>query len=277
MIGPAAWTPKWAAIVGLAPEEQKVGLAVLSEPHTRSIAQRGAVGTPRPTRADCRSSRRLGSRVISTCRAWFNHALTGLLPSLVIVLSAISRVHAQGTSAFNNLGNNDSSMYAQGGGLVYLYDPPNAPWPSGWGLLNKDLNFSINVGSSTDIYNRPPDHTWLISDGSASGIAVGGGRFADPSGGVYAIPGVAPGSAAFILLKAWTGDYDRWELAAVTGESIGSVAFWNPTGGAGGPAASLVGMPALTLGGRELIPEPSSLALLSVGAAALLACRRRRV
>ncbi len=146
--------------------------------------------------------------------------------------------------------------------------------------MNKDLNFSINVGSSTDIYNRPPDHTWLISDGSASGIVVGGGRFADPSGGVYTIPGVAPGSAAFIRIEAWTGDYDRWELAVVTGESIGSLAFRNPTGGGGSPAASLVGMPSFNIGVMELIPsipEPSSLALLSLGAAALLARYKRRV
>ncbi len=220
------------------------------------------------------------ANVISNSWKRFNHALIGLLPSLVLALGPVARSHAQGTIAFNNLANNNSSMYAKSGGLVYFYDPPNAPWPLGWGLLNKDLNFSLYAGPTGDFYGRQPLHTWLISDGSASGIVVGGGRFADPSGGVYTIPGVAPGSAAFIRIEAWTGDYDRWELAAVTGESIGSLAFRNPTGGAGTPAASLVDMPSFNIGVMELIPsipEPSSLALLSLGAAALLARYKRRV
>ncbi len=141
--------------------------------------------------------------VHSTCWEGFSHALTGLLPSLVIAFGPVARSHAQGTIAFNNLANDNYSMYAKSGGLVYIYDPPGAPWPSGWGLLNKDLNFSINVGSSAEIPPlRPPDYTWLIRDGSARGIVVGGGRFSDPSGGVYAVPGVPPGSAAFIFIKA---------------------------------------------------------------------------
>ncbi len=248
MTRPTAWGTSRTATAGLALEKGKVGLAVPSEPRPRSITLRGAIGTPRPTTVGCRSSCSPAGNVRLNCCGRFSHALIGLLSFLVIALGPIARSHAQGTIAFNNLANNDSSMYAKSGGLVYFYDPPNAPWPLGWGLLKKDLNFSLYAGPTGDFYGRPPLHAWLISDGSASGIVVGGGRFADPSGGVYTILGVAPGSAAFIRIEAWTGDYDRWELAVVTGESIGSLAFRNPTGGGGSPAASLVGMPSFNIG-----------------------------
>ncbi len=217
------------------------------------------------------------SNVRLNCCGRFSHALTGLLPSLVILLGPTARSHAQGTIAFNNLANNNYSMYARSGGLAYLYGPPSTPWPFGWEVLAKDINFSIEAGPSADLGSLRPIHTWLIGDGSASGIAVGGGRFADPSGGVYAIPGVTPGSEAFFVLKAWEGNFGSYETA---GQWTTRVSFWNPTGGGGGPAASLVGMPSLNVGPIEVdpaIPEPTSLALLSVGGAVLLVWRRRRV
>ena len=54
-----------------------------------------------------------------------------------------------------------------------------------------------------------------------------------------------------------------------------SVAFWNPTGGNGAPAASLVGMPALDL--EPTIPEPSSLTLVLVGAVGWQLSRRGKL
>ena len=117
-------------------------------------------------------------------------------------------------------------------------------------------------------------HTWLISDGSARGIAVGGGHFADPGGGTYVIPGASPGGDAILIIRAWVGNYGSWIAAAnAPGEEpMGEVIFHNPVGGGGAPAASLVGMPALNL---SSIPEPSPLALLAGAAAAVLAWRRR--
>jgi len=152
--------------------------------------------------------------------------------------------------------------------LVCLCDPRNAPWPSGWGLLNQDLNFSLQANPRADVNSLQPVGTWLISNGSAKGIAGGGGHFANPIGSVYAITGVAPGSAAFIVIKAWTGNYDSIASAVAAGQFVGGVGFWNPTGGGGTAASSLVATPAVNMPG---IPEPSPLALLAGGAVAVLA------
>ncbi len=51
----------WTTVVVLAPEQAKVGLAVLSEPHTRSNAPGGALGQTRPTAPECSPSAHPGS------------------------------------------------------------------------------------------------------------------------------------------------------------------------------------------------------------------------
>jgi len=191
---------------------------------------------------------------------------------LLITLSLIARCQAQGTIAFNNLANNDPSMDAQSGGLVHIWTGSDLSFE----LLNGDINFELYESSTADFSSLRPVHTWLLSDGSASGISVGGGHFADPSGGVYTIPGVAPGSEVYIGIAAWTGNYTSYEGAVAAGiQTAGIVHFWNPTGGGGTPAASMVGMPALEV--PAFVPEPAPLALFLAGAGALLRWHRRRV
>ncbi len=166
--------------------------------------------------------------------------------------------YAQGTIAFNNMGNN--------AGLVSIN------YGSGWKLLNEDFNFALVAGPNGAALQLI--HEWLLSDNTAKGISVGAGHFADPSGGVYAIPGVPAGASAVVEVVAWAGNYDRPDDASAAGLPTGNVVFRNPTGGNGAPASSLVGMPALDM---MYIPEPSPLTLALVGAVSWQLSRRRKL
>jgi hypothetical protein len=87
------------------------------------------------------------------------------------------------------------------------------------------------------------------------------------------VPGVAAGSQATIVLRAWEGAVgSSYDTAAVKGQSLpititlGGV----PPVGAPIPDAVLTGMQ-----GFEMVPEPSTMALGLLGAAALLYRRRK--
>lgn len=85
---------------------------------------------------------------------------------LAMVLWAAADAEGQGTLVFNNLG--------KGNGLVrihYQFADATAY------LLNQDLNFALVAGSRAD--SAQIIHVWLLRDGSAKGINVGPGRFAD--------------------------------------------------------------------------------------------------
>ena len=198
----------------------------------------------------------------------FRPMLQGLTFSLVVMAGLTVPVHAQGLIAFNNLANDNPSFSADTGGLVYLWNG------SGSELLNQDINLQLSAGPTPDSLTLIA--TWLLSDGSAKGIATGGGHFADPSGATYAISGVSPGSLAIIRIEAWTGNYNNSEDSYIAGGLASGITFSNPTGGGGASAASLVNMPAIVLANLE-IPEPASVVLLLAGAGALLAWHRKIV
>ncbi|MCO5051011.1 MAG: hypothetical protein M9920_01755 [Verrucomicrobiae bacterium] len=165
--------------------------------------------------------------------------------------SAELRVVAQGYIAFNNL--------PPANGLVYLA----SDIPGGL-LLDQDVNFALLAG--TDSLNLQLISKWLLSDGSATGINVAPGRFADPNQAAYAVPGTEPGDAVYIVVMAWAGPVDSWEATGLHGIAE----FWNPSGTADLPS-SLTGMDSFIIG----IPEPSSLALVLCGGALWLAARGR--
>jgi hypothetical protein len=131
------------------------------------------------------------------------------------------KAYAQGTLVFNNLGTNNGLVFINrgNGGLMIP--------------LNQDLNFVLLAGRSGD--ELQPIHVWLLSNGSAKGINVAPGRFADPSGGAYLVPGVAPGEAATIQVIAWTGAYDFPVASTASGQSPG---FSMSTGRPGAPPSS---------------------------------------
>ncbi|MCC7482447.1 MAG: hypothetical protein IT541_13080 [Hyphomicrobiales bacterium] len=175
---------------------------------------------------------------------------------VALSLNVTINLGAQGYVAFNNL--------SPATGLVYLF----SEIPGGR-LLNEDVNFQLLGGA--DPFNLQPIRTWLLSDGTANGITVAPGRFADPSHNLFAIPGTQPGGNAFLAVRAWTGNFNDWEAAVRVGAAGATGNFWNPVGTAGS-AVGLTGMESFIIG----IPEPSSLAVLYCGAL-LLAARRCRV
>ena len=176
-------------------------------------------------------------------------------------------VYPQGTIVFNNLSNSNPSPTAAANGLVFL---PNADFSLS--LLNQDISFDLTAGPNAAF--QQTIHEWLVSDGSARGIATGGGHFADPSGSIFTIPGVAPGGTAWVEIFVWAGNYPTALAAMQDGAPIGIVSFQNTTGGGAAPPASLVEMPALVL--TPFIPEPSSLAIGLLGAVLLVLRGRKR-
>ena len=111
-------------------------------------------------------------------------------------------------------------------------------------------------------------------------LNLGGGLVYDPSGLSYVIPGVAANAQASLHLQFWVGTDTTYAAAAAGGKLVAdSPIYTNPTGGGGTPASippsAMAGMPNLTLAPVGVIPEPSTLALAGLGAAALLMYRRR--
>jgi len=110
-------------------------------------------------------------------------------------------------------------------------------------------------------------------------LNLGGGFVFDASGQAYRIPGVADNGNASLKLQFWVGSASTFALAAAA-NALGadSGPYTNPTGGGGvpptTPPGAMANMPNVTLAPLG-IPEPSTLALAGLGAAALLMYRRR--
>jgi hypothetical protein len=95
------------------------------------------------------------------------------------------------------------------------------------------------------------------------------------------IPGVQPGSPADTQLRAWDnagGSLTDWDAASAGGANAGisSVVASAPLGGpdpAGGPAIPAPNLPAIP--GFAIVPEPTTWALMGLGALALFFRRRK--
>lgn len=181
-----------------------------------------------------------------------------LLTTLVATVAAAG-VYAQGTIAVDNLANGNTSSTATSGGLVFL----------GSSLYSGALSIEVLGGASA------ASLTPIVTLTSANVISGGPGLFFDASGGTYSVPGVALNGTATLEVEAWTGNFATYAAAVSGGGAYGSTApFANATGGGGIPPATpvdLVGMPAVILN----TPEPSTIALGGLGAAALMFFRRR--
>ena len=97
------------------------------------------------------------------------------------------------------------------------------------------------------------------------------------NGGIRTIDGVAPGASAFMQVQVWEnagGTITSLAAAQTAGVQYGTSAVWSSgnLGGGEPPAAppTLIGMTAFSL-----VPEPSTYALLALGAAALFLRRRK--
>lgn len=91
------------------------------------------------------------------------------------------------------------------------------------------------------------------------------------------LTGINAGDAAWLIVKVWDSTKGAsMEAARDAGGRFGqSTAFSVVTGGAGvppGPPAAMVGMATFAV---DVVPEPATLALLGLGAAALILRRRK--
>jgi hypothetical protein len=184
---------------------------------------------------------------------------------------AATGVYAQGTINLDNLNNGNSSSTATSGGMVFT--------TSGGNTVLEANDFSVELLGGASAGSLTPIVTLLLGNGTgpAAGISgAGPGLMLDPTGATYAVPGVALGGTATLELMAWEGNFASYAAAQNAGMNVADVTFTNPTGGNGTPAAlplDLTGMPALVL---HPTPEPSTIALGGLGAAALMLFRRRK-
>jgi hypothetical protein len=177
---------------------------------------------------------------------------------------AATGAFAQGTIAVDNLANTSTSPIATSGGLFFVGGVP---------YNGASLNITVLGGASAT--SLTPIVTLTGSQGFVNG--GGAGQFADNSGAAYNVPGVASQGTAFLEVEAWTGSALTFQAALTTpGDAFGvSTVFQNPTGGPGVPPVTpqdLTGMPAVILN----TPEPATIALGGLGAAALVLFRRRK-
>jgi len=150
----------------------------------------------------------------------------------------------------------------------------NAPITDASGALAAGTGFvaqlwaGATAGSLTAV-----SPTATFATGASAGYFFGGSR---------TIPGVATGSSAFIQVRVWSSGFADWAsaFAAYTANNpaaqIGGdlVPAWASPNLGGGPTppANLIGMQSFNL---RAVPEPSTIALAALGAAALLFRRRK--
>lgn len=97
------------------------------------------------------------------------------------------------------------------------------------------------------------------------------------SAGPVSVSGVALGAPATVQVRAWDGAFATYEAALAANGKVGKSALLNiaTTGGVGSPPsvpADLVGLQSFSL---TQVPEPGTLALGVLGAAALFLRRRK--
>jgi hypothetical protein len=188
-----------------------------------------------------------------------------------ILTVCVSSAFAQGTVVFNN-----------GTGLVQQMgfgDPSLRPIPKGGGEVQ--LFWAASGTAYTPWVGSLTPATWYAwNPGWSLGPVVG---FSTPipgkfNGGTLTLAPLNPGSTIDYVVIAWVGNAQSFDAALAMGSPAAvSSKFMSPTGN---PTTVPPGVPvplASSFGGLIFnIPEPSSLALASIGAAALLALWRRK-
>lgn len=167
-------------------------------------------------------------------------------------------VWGQGTIAANNI-NGSGNPLATNFGL--FFETGGTPYSA-------PINVTILGGP--DANNLTPIVT--LSGPNALVAVAPGGRYMDPSAGIYIIPGVASGQLATLQVLAWKGNAatfyeanpgEDWFYAYGGNYFINPTlfTFTNPTGVA--QPASLDGMPAMWR--MLVVPEPAPTWLLLLG------------
>lgn len=141
------------------------------------------------------------------------------------------------------------------------------------------INYQATEGGATTLL---PADAWIEVLGGAPGALTSLGAAFHPSepgyfdSGVVLVPGAAAGQTGSFEVRAWTGaaTYDAATLRGSTSFSS-AVGTWDDA--ASPPPLKLgpdLAMPSFTVSGA-VIPEPSTIALGMLGAAALLFRRRK--
>jgi hypothetical protein len=175
-------------------------------------------------------------------------------------------------SVFIDLSGNAGGVGALTGGLLYK-DTGSGP-----SLLNEVVNVTLLGSTSLGGVYSP---LVTIADGSVM-MLFGPGQAYDLGGNSYAIPGLTANTTGYFEAQWWLGSATTYAAAVTAGALHGdSGPFGQLTGGGstlGNPPTTppgLTGMPSVVLSG-VIVPEPSTIALAGMGAAALLMYRRRK-
>jgi hypothetical protein len=185
------------------------------------------------------------------------------LTAVAVGLSFTAGVYAQGTVDFRNRNTGATP-------------PLDAPVSDVGGAKLGNANFVANI-----FYSATQSGSFTaIADAAApfrTGTGAGYWNFGTDSS--RAIPGIAGGSSAWIQIRVWDSTKGAdYATSKAAGSNWGeSAAFQVTLGGAGSPPsvpAVLAGLQPFTL--NAAIPEPSTIALGMLGAAALLLRRRSK-
>jgi hypothetical protein len=188
----------------------------------------------------------------------------------LVACMGLSEGCGQGIISINNM-NGGGTLTSTNFGLFF---------DTGGGANKTPINVTILGGP--DANSLAPIVT-LAGPNALVAVDFYGGRYMDPSGLSYTVPGVAPGQPATLQILAWRGSASTFDSADIRQDvfwPFGGTSwiyptlftFTNPTGGA--TPASLDGMPGMW---RLLdVPEPSASALVEVGIAVLVLVRGAR-
>lgn len=190
------------------------------------------------------------------------------LITLMAIGAASTMAFAQGTVLFNNSAS-----------TLVMVDPGDgsAPVPAAANSGFVQLLWAP-VGTTDLNLFQPTQNTAganITENGAARFLAPG--RF---SAGVVTIPSIAPGGGAALVVRGWLGAAPTWADAVNQGAPTGWSAIFTMTA-TGDPTAVPPTVPIATggffPGGMVIaVPEPTSMALAGLGAAALLIFRRRK-
>lgn len=194
------------------------------------------------------------------------------------VVGLASSMYAQGLVSFQNssasvikqknAGEPDSAAVAvpaNGGFVQLIWAPAGTAW-------------SYNAAVDGALSGWLTTSSWKILDGSLKAIGPAAGRF---NAGGLTVPTATPGAAIDAVIVGWTGNAVSFDDATTEGALTGisskfSVTTGNPTTEPPGTPAAITGAGQFTGLIVTVVPEPSSLALAGLGAAALLIFRRRK-
>jgi len=198
-----------------------------------------------------------------------------------LALLAVAALASYATSSFGQ----GTVVFANSTGLVKQWTTPSdstlIPVPKGGGMV--ELVWAPAGAAFTAWDGKSTAAAWLASNPafSIAGVPVGfttpaAGKF---NGGTLTLTGqLAAGGNVDYVVMGWTGSAASFDAAVAAGSMVGISGKFSS--GTGNPTTPIPGTPVnlnSSFGGVTLapVPEPTTLALAGLGAAALLIFRRR--